>query len=69
LVKGEYSEFLYMQDENKIILRLIPDPLSYWICTTDGHDKAMIQKVKNKFPDLPTIEILKKIAFDPKEAS
>lgn len=69
LVKGEYSEFLYMQDENKIILRLIPDPLSYWICTTDGHDKAMIQKMKIKFPELPTIEILKKIAFDPKEAS
>jgi conjugal transfer ATP-binding protein TraC len=63
LVKGEYSEFLYMQDERKIVLRLIPDPLSYWICTTDGHDKAKIEAMKLKYPNLSTIEVLKKLAY------
>lgn len=69
LVKGEYSEFLYMQDEDKIILRLIPDPLSYWICTTDGRDKAIIEQEKEKNPDLSTLEVLKKIAYEQKEVA
>lgn len=69
LVKGEYSEFLYMQDERKVILRLIPDPLSYWICTTDGSDKAMIDKMKVKYPELRTIDVLKKIAYGELEAA
>ncbi|MFT6631897.1 MAG: type-IV secretion system protein TraC [Bacteriovoracaceae bacterium] len=69
LVKGEYSEFLYMQDERKIVLRLMPDPLSYWVCTTDGFDKAQIEKMKKKFPKLKTIEILKKLAYNDKEAA
>ena len=63
IVKGKYSEFFYMQDENQAILRLVPEPLSYWICTTDGGDKARIQEMENKYPDLPKIEILKKLAF------
>ena len=58
-----------MQDERKIVLRLIPDPLSYWICTTDGHDKAQIEAMKSKFPKLETIEILKKLAYGEKEAA
>lgn len=67
IVKGKYSEFFYMQDENQAILRLVPEPLSYWICTTDGGDKAKIQEMEQKYPDLPKIEILKKLAFGDKE--
>lgn len=63
LVKGQYSEFMYMQDERKIVLRLIPDPLSYYVCTTDGHDKGEIKKMKDKYPNLKTIEVLKKLAY------
>lgn len=63
IVKGKYSEFFYMQDENQAILRLVPEPLSYWICTTDGNDKAKILEMEQKYPDLPKIEILKKLAF------
>ena len=63
IVKGKYSEFFYMQDENQAILRLVPEPLSYWICTTDGNDKARIQEMERKYPELPKIEILKKLAF------
>ncbi|MBX3034585.1 MAG: TraC family protein [Bdellovibrionaceae bacterium] len=63
IVKGKYSEFFYMQDENQAILRLVPEPLSYWICTTDGNDKVRIQEMEQKYPGLPKIEILKKLAF------
>ena len=63
IVKGKYSEFFYMQDENQAILRLVPEPLSYWICTTDGNDKAKIFEMESRYPDLPKIEILKKLAF------
>ena len=67
IVKGKYSEFFYMQDENQAILRLVPEPLSYWICTTDGNDKARIQEMEKKYPELPKIEILKKLAFGEEE--
>lgn len=66
IVKGKYSEFFYMQDENQTILRLVPEPLSYWICTSDGNDKARIQEMEQKYPGLPKIEILKKLAFGEK---
>lgn len=67
IVKGKYSEFFYMQDESQAILRLVPEPLSYWICTTDGNDKAKIQEMERKYPGLPKIEILKKLAFGDQE--
>lgn len=67
IVKGKYSEFFYMQDENQAILRLVPEPLSYWICTTDGNDKARIQEMEQKYPALPKIEVLKKLAFGDSE--
>ena len=65
--KGQFSEFFFMQDENKAIIRLTPDPLSYWICTTDGFDKTVIQKMERKHPTLTKLEILKKIAFGNKK--
>ena len=66
--KGQFSEFFFMQDENKAVIRLTPDPLSYWICTTDGFDKAVIEQMEGRHPDLNKLEILKKLAFvDQKE--
>ncbi|MBX9765894.1 MAG: TraC family protein [Bdellovibrionales bacterium] len=64
VVKGAYSEFFFLQDENKTVLRLVPEPLSYWICTSDAADKARIQKMEQKYPELSKIEILKRLAFD-----
>lgn len=61
IVKGRYSEFLFIQDENMAIVRLEPEPLSYWICTSDGADKAKIAEEQNKVPDQPLIEILQKL--------
>ncbi|MCB9092876.1 MAG: TraC family protein [Halobacteriovoraceae bacterium] len=69
IVKGKYSEFYYLQDESQTVLRLVPEPLSYWICTSDGNDKARIVEMEKKFPELSKIEILKKLAFSQKEVA
>ena len=62
IVKGKFSEFFYMQDDKKAVLRLTPDPLSYWICTTDGNDKAKITQMEEKNPSLSKIKILQLLA-------
>ena len=61
--KREFSEVFYMQDEKKAILRIVPDPLSYWICTSDGGDKFKIQEMKEANPHLSTLEVLLKLAY------
>ena len=60
--KGEYAEFLHVRGDERNVLRLAPDPLSYWICTSDPGDAARIEREKKRNPELPTIEVLKKIA-------
>ena len=58
IVKGKYSEFFLMQDENQGVVRLEPEPLSYWICTTDGNEKAMISDLREKNPDKSLTDVL-----------
>ena len=60
--KGEYSELFYIQDENKTILKIVPDSFSYYLCTSDGTDKTLIAKMKEKYPKLNLLEIIKKIS-------
>ncbi len=67
VVKGAYSEFFFLQDENQIVLRLTSEPLSYWICTSDAGDKARIQELERRHPELKKIEILKKLASEKDE--
>lgn len=62
--KGKFSEHLYIQDENKSILKIESDPLSYWVCTTDPNDKEVIRKVQEKHPEISYIEVLKKVLED-----
>lgn len=61
--KREFSEIFYMQDEKRAILKIIPDSLSYWICTSDGSDKAKIQEMQGKYPAYSKLQILQKLAF------
>lgn len=63
IVKGKYSEFFLMQDENQAILRLVPEPLSYWICTSDGNEKSQIAEMERKYPNESKIQILQRLAF------
>ena len=62
IVKGKYSEFFLMQDENQAVLRLEPEPLSYWICTTDGNEKSKVAASREKYPELPLVDILTKLS-------
>ncbi|MFZ4402797.1 MAG: TraC family protein [Pseudobdellovibrionaceae bacterium] len=62
IVKGKYSEFFFMQDESQAVVRLEPEPLAYWICTTDGNEKSKVEDLRLLKPDVPLIEILKELA-------
>ncbi len=42
-VKGKFSELLVQSTETKGIARLVPDPLSYWISTTDPKDNQRLE--------------------------
>ena len=64
VVKGAYSEFFFLQDEHQTVLRMIPEPLSYWICSSDGNDKTRIKEFEEQYPELSKIELLKKLAFE-----
>lgn len=62
IVKGKYSEFLLMQDEDMAVVRLEAEPLSYWICTSDGNDKTKVEALRSAHPELSLIEILNKLS-------
>jgi conjugal transfer ATP-binding protein TraC len=61
--KREFSEVFFMQDEKRAILRIVPDPLSYWICTSDAKDKFRIKEMKEQNPELTTLQVLQKLAY------
>lgn len=42
-VKGKFSEMLVQSTETRGVARLVPDPLSYWISTTDPKDNLKLQ--------------------------
>lgn len=67
IVKGEFSELALMQDEKMAILKIVAEPLSYWISTSDAKDKVQIASMKEKYPNLSTLEVLKKLAYGEKE--
>ena len=61
--KGEYSEFYYLQDDSEAILRLIPEPLSHWIATSDANDKALIAEAEKQNQTLSKLAVLELLAF------
>ena len=66
-VKGEYSEMFLKQNENKALIRLVVDPLTYWICTSDARDKARIQEMETQNPSLSKLQILTLLANEDKK--
>jgi hypothetical protein len=51
-VKGKFSEMLVLSTETRGIARLVPDPLSYWISTSDPKDNLRIEALREKHGDL-----------------
>ena len=41
-LKGRFSEMLILAGQARGVARLIPDPLSYWISTTDARDNTLL---------------------------
>lgn len=62
--KRKFSDIYYLQDENQALLKLIPEPLAYWIATTDAQDKVKLLKTSKKYPHLNPLEIRAKLAFE-----
>ncbi len=42
-VKGRFSEMLVLSTETRGVARLVPDPLTYWITTTDPSDNLRLE--------------------------
>lgn len=51
-VKGKFSEMLVQSTETRGVARLVPDPLSYWISTTDPKDNLKLQALVRKHGNL-----------------
>lgn len=62
LVKNKFSEFFYMQDENRAILKIINDKLTHWVCTSSGADKTKIEEYSKAYPELTRMEVLKQVS-------
>ena len=59
--KGHYSEVFYIQENKRAVLRIIPDKMGYWLCTSDAKDKSILKNLKRKHPNLDYIELIQKI--------
>ncbi|MDB5039164.1 MAG: hypothetical protein JWQ35_2692 [Bacteriovoracaceae bacterium] len=60
--KGEYSELFFIQEAGRSILRILPDPLGYYICTSDPADKTLIEEEEKKNPGMAKLQVLKILA-------
>ncbi len=49
MAKGEYAEVYLAYGDKKALLKLCPDPLTYWACTTDPSDKIILNAYVNYF--------------------
>jgi type IV secretory pathway VirB4 component len=50
-VKGRFSEMLVVSTAGKVVARLVPDPLLYWVATSDPRDNAMLEEAVRRHGD------------------
>ncbi len=43
--KGEYSEALLIEGNDRQVIRIFPMPLDYWLSTSDSKDNAALEKI------------------------
>lgn len=48
-VKGRFSEMLIKTPESSGVARLVPDPFTYWLTTTDPRDKVVLERLIGKY--------------------
>jgi conjugal transfer ATP-binding protein TraC len=66
MVPGKYSEVFYKFLGHCVVLRIQPNPLDYWICTTNDKDKNKEDAMRKKHPDLSPTETILKLAGEDK---
>lgn len=59
---GRYSEVFIKFDDQSVIARLKPNPLEYWVATTDPSDLGEEGRFRSKFSGASRIELLEKLA-------
>ena len=47
-VKGRFSEMLVKTPDSTGVARLVPDPFTYWLTTTDPKDKVILERLLDK---------------------
>jgi len=50
-VKGAFSEMLILTPRGSGVARLVQDPLTYWITTTDAEDQAELERLRRRFEE------------------
>ncbi|MFH1367871.1 MAG: ATP-binding protein [Elusimicrobiota bacterium] len=58
----KYSEVFVKFLNHCSVLRIIPNPLDYWICTTDSKDYIVEQEFKKKHPQLSYNDFILKLS-------
>lgn len=59
---GRYSDAFLMYGSRMATVRIAMHPLAYWILTTDGDDKRLIERAVANNPSLTRLEILRELA-------
>lgn len=59
---GRFSDAFLWYGGRMATVRFAPHPLAYWILTTDGDDKRLIERAAEKNPGLPRLELLRELA-------
>ena len=59
---GRHSDAFLMYGSRMATVRIAMHPLAYWILTTDGDDKALLERAATRNPSLSRLELLKELA-------
>jgi type IV secretory pathway VirB4 component len=61
-VKRKYSQVFLKVDSNSRVVRVEPNDLEYWICTTDARDMVTEKEFRDAHPDYTSEQILAGLA-------
>jgi conjugal transfer ATP-binding protein TraC len=59
---GHYSDVFLIYGQRMATMRVAMHPLAYWILTTDGEDRALLERAAAKNPALGRFELLQELA-------
>jgi len=59
---GRHSDVFLMYGTHMATVRVAMHPLAYWILTTDGDDKALLERTVARNPSMSRLEILRELA-------